>query len=326
LLFVKTKMPGKSVKWIAIRSLHRLLGWHRQEINASLRLLKPIRYQIHTLWLFCFNDLKTMVFPSIAFAYFHSSQLHWITFLSRLPLMFAYTWFNLLGFTINNQRHPGSVAEDKLNKPWRPIAAGRLTPSQAHTLGRLSIPIALAVSAFVGGGVVQSALLAIFGTIYNDFGGGDGHWLMRNLLNAAGFTSFASGTLEVALQTSLPQSIIPWIFLIALVVGTSVHVQDMYDQPGDAAAGRRTLPLVIGDEMARWSIAVVVTVWSILCPLYWSSDMVGYLAPLGLGIWVSLRSLTRRTVKEDRTTFRIYNAWLVALYALPMTHQVIISV
>jgi 4-hydroxybenzoate polyprenyltransferase len=319
-------MPGKSVKRVAIISLHKLLGWHRQEIDTSLQLLNSIRYQVYTLWLFCFNDLKTMVFPSIAFAYFHSSQLHYTTFLSRLPLMFAYTWFNLLGFTVNNQRHPGSVAEDKLNKPWRPIAAGRLTPSQAHTLGVLSIPTAMAISAFVGGGVVQSALLAIFGTIYNDFGGGDGHWLIRNLLNAAGFTSFASGTLEVALQTSLPRSIIHWIFLIALVVGTSVHVQDMYDQPGDAAAGRRTLPLVIGDDMARWSIAGVVTAWSILCPLYWSSNMVGYLIPLGLGIWVSWRSLTRRTVKEDRTTFRIYNAWLVALYALPMTYQCTISV
>ncbi|CEJ59401.1 hypothetical protein PMG11_08026 [Penicillium brasilianum] len=319
-------MSGKSVESAAINSFHRLLDLHRQEIDASLRLLEIVRYHAYTLWLFCFNDLKTMVFPSIAFAFFHSSHLYGTIFLSRLPLMFAYTWFNLLGFTVNNQRHPGSVAEDKLNKPWRPIAAGRLTTTQAHTLGLWSLPIALAVSALVGGGVVQSALLAIFGTIYNDFGGGDGHWLVRNLLNAAGFTSFASGTLEVALQSSLPRSMIPWIFLIALVVGTSVHVQDMYDQPGDAAAGRRTLPLVIGDEMARWSIAIVVTAWSILCPLYWSSDLVGYLGPLGLGLWVSSRSLRKRTVKEDRTTFRIYNAWLVALYALPMTYRYRISV
>lgn len=319
-------MSGKSIKGAAIKSFHRLLALHRREIDESLRFLGSIGYHAYTLWLFCFNDLKTMVFPSIAFAFFHSSHLPGTTFLSRLPLMFAYTWCNLLGFTVNNQRHPGSVAEDKVNKPWRPIAAGRLTTTQAHTLGVLSIPIALAVSSLVGGGVVQSALLAIFGTIYNDFGGGDGHWLVRNLLNAAGFTSFTSGTLEVALQSYLPRSTIPWIFLIALVVGTSVHVQDMYDQPGDAAAGRRTLPLVIGDEMARWSIAVVVTAWSILCPLYWSSSLVGYLGPIGLGVWVSLRSLTKRMVKEDRTTFRIYNAWLVALYALPMTYRYRISV
>ncbi|KAF3389058.1 hypothetical protein F1880_003175 [Penicillium rolfsii] len=319
-------MSGKVVRMITFPPLHKLLGWHRQEIDTSLQLIESIRYHVYTLWLFCFNDLKTMVFPSIAFAYFHADQLQGTTFLSRLPLMFAYTWFNLLGFAVNNQRHPGSVAEDKLNKPWRPIAAGRLSPSQAHILGLSSIPTALAVSAFVGGGVIQSALLAIFGTIYNDFGGGDGHWLIRNLLNAAGFTSFASGTLEVALQTSIPRSMIPWIFLIALIVGTSVHAQDMYDQPGDAAAGRRTLPLVIGDERARWSIAVVVTMWSIICPVYWSSYIIGYLGPIALGIWVSWRSLTKRTVKEDRTTFRIYNAWLVALYALPMTCQCTISV
>lgn len=314
-------MSGKTVNRAVIKSIHKLLDLHRREIYTSLPLLKSIRCQAYTLWLFSVNDLKTMVFPSIAFAFFHSIRLHWTTFLSRLPLMLAYTWFNLLAFTVNNQRHPGSVAEDKLNKPWRPIPAGRLTPAQAHTLGLLSILTALALSAFVGGGVVQSALLAVLGTIYNDFGGGDGHWLVRNLLNAAGFTSFASGTLEVAMQSSLPGSVTPWIFLIAMVVGTSVHVQDMYDQPGDAAAGRRTVPLVIGDAAARWSIAIAVTGWSILCPLYWDSDMLGYLGPLGLGLWVSLRSLTRWTVKEDRSTFRIYNAWLVALYALPMTHR-----
>ncbi|KAJ5176255.1 uncharacterized protein N7482_002132 [Penicillium canariense] len=318
-------MSGKSAKGVVIQSLHNLLGW-RPKPGASLWLHEWIRYQAYTLWLFCFSDLKTMVFPSIAFAFFHSGQLEWTTFLYRLPWMFAYTWFNLLGFTVNNQRHPGSVAEDKLNKPWRPIAAGRLTPVQAHMLGLVSIPVALSVSVLVGGGVVQSALLAIFGTIYNDFGGGDGHWLIRNLLNAAGFTSFASGTLEVALQSPLPQSMTPWILLIAHVVGTSVHVQDMYDQAGDAAAGRRTLPLVIGDGMARWNIAVVVTAWSVLCPLYWASNTLGYVGPLGLGIWVSLRSLTKRTVEEDRTTFRIYNAWLVALYALPMAHRYIVSV
>lgn len=134
-----------------------------------------------------------------------------------------------------------------------------MTPAQApgRTLGLLSIPLALAISVFVEGGVVQSTLLAIFSSIYNDFKSGDGHWLVRNLLNAAGFTPFASRTLEVALQSSLSPKLIPWISLISLIVGTSVHVQDMYDHLGDATAGRRTLPLVIGCGRARWSIAVV---------------------------------------------------------------------
>ncbi|KAJ5291526.1 hypothetical protein N7478_000777 [Penicillium angulare] len=314
-------MSTQTATSIAVHSTHKLRSWQCLMEDACLWTLRSTAYHTYTLWQFCVNDLKTMVFPSIAFAYFHSGHLNWITFLSRLPLMLAYTWFNLLGFAINNQRSPRSISEDKLNKPWRPIAAGRLTPAQAHTAGRLSIVIAIAASIAAGGGFVQSILLAVFGTIYNDFGGGDNHWLVRNLLNAAGFTSFASGTLEVALQAAPSLSIISWIFLVGLVVGTTVHVQDMYDQPGDAAAGRYTLPLVIGDEKARWSIACSVTAWSLFCPFYWSSSPVGYLAPLVLGLWVSTRSLTKRTVQEDRVTFRIYNAWLVALYALPMTHS-----
>jgi hypothetical protein len=59
-----------------------------------------------------------------------------------------------------------------------------------------------------GARVVQSVLLAILGTICNDFGGGNDNWLVRNSLNAAGFTSFASGTLEVAWQSPVSKSMI----------------------------------------------------------------------------------------------------------------------
>ena len=169
----------------------------------------------------------------------------------------------------------------------------------------------------LGAGVNQSAVLAFCGYVYNNHGGGDSNFLVRNLLNAFGFTSFASGALEVALQSPIPLSMVPWLLVIAAVVCSTVHTQDMYDQVGDSVAGRRTLPLVTGDGLARWSIAISVMLWSYLCPLYWTSRPVGYMAPLVIGGWVSLRSLTKRTAKEDRTTFRIYNAWLVSLYSLP---------
>lgn len=144
------------------------------------------------------------------------------------------------------------------------------------------------------------------------------NWLLRNVLNACGFTCFASGALEVALQSPTEPEMIPWLLVIAGVVWTTVHTQDMYDQPGDSAAGRKTVPLVIGDGPARWSIAITVAAWSWLCPLYWGSAAVRYFVPVALGVLVGVRSLTRTTVKEDRQTFRIYNAWLVSIYILPL--------
>ncbi|KAL4733358.1 hypothetical protein BDV11DRAFT_175773 [Aspergillus similis] len=267
-------------------------------MHCSLNIIGRLPYHLYTLWLFNRKDMKTMVLPSIVFSYFQSPNATTSVFLTRLLLLLTYTWFNLLAFTINNQCHPRAISEDALNKPWRPIPANRITRSQA------------------------SILLAALGMIYNSFGGSNRHWLLRNALNAAGFKCFASGTLEVAIQSTLPRSLTPRLFLIFLFVCSTVHSQDMYDQAGDAAAGRRTLPLVIGDARARACIAGVVWFWSVaVCPLYWvfatGVQRLTFLAPLGLGGWICVRILRRRGVQEDRVTFRVYNTWLASLYALP---------
>ncbi|RAH58922.1 hypothetical protein BO85DRAFT_329568, partial [Aspergillus piperis CBS 112811] len=307
-------------------------------------------YHAYTLYLFTINDFKTMVGPSIAFAIFHtpSDKVHTHEILLRLPHMFAYSWINLLAFTINNQCQPASIAEDRLNKPWRPLPAGRLSPAQAQVWGRLSTVLAIILSSSSsvssinmsthsrsgqqggGAGWSESVLLAVLGWIYNDLGQGNGNWAVRNLLNAAGFTSFAAGTLEVALRTPLLSlsswsadsnddnvQLLWWIGMIAAVVATTVQLQDMYDQKGDAAAGRRTLPLVVGDRAARLFSAIAIMAWSLLCPFYWSSGFLGYLAPMVLGLWTVVRSFTLKSESDDRVTFRIYNCWLVSLYALP---------
>ena len=101
--------------------------------------------------------------------------------------------------------------------------------------------------------------------------------------------------------------------MIGAIVCTVVHTQDIYEQVGDFAAGRTTVPLVFGDGPARWSIFVAVTGWNFLCPMFWGPIAIGYLAPVILGVWVSVRSLVKRSVKKDRITSRIYNAWLVSI-------------
>jgi len=302
----------------------------RSGFRPSVRAtVDDVSYHAYTLWLFTYNDLKTMVFPSTAFAISNALAAYragWaanqtggpLILLIQLPLILSWAWINLLSFAVNNQRHLSALEEDRLNKPWRPVPAGRLTGAQAKSLALVTYPVTFLASRLLGGGSAQCVLLALFGYIYNDLKGGDVNWLLRNVLNACGFTCFASGALEVALQSPTEPGMIPWLLVIAGVVCTTVHTQDMYDQPGDSAAGRKTVPLVIGDGPARWSIAITVAAWSWLCPLYWGLAAVGYFVPVALGVLVGVRSLTRMTVKEDRQTFRIYNAWLVSIYILPL--------
>lgn len=285
--------------------------------------MRRIAYNLYTIFLFTSSDIKTMILPSIAFALSHSTHLPKYTLVSRLPLMLLYTWINLLAFTINNQCSHRSIAEDTLNKPWRPIPSARVSATHARTLGIISIPVSILVGALIGGGITQSVLIAILGIYYNYLGGGSAHWVIRNALNAIGFVSFASGTLEVALQASIPFPIFPWIALIAVLIGSTVHVQDMYDQIGDAAAGRRTFPLVVGDAAARRCIALVIMFWTVSCPAYWGAGILGFLAPMLIGGWVCVRTLRggKDDVEGDRLVFWGYNIWLISLYILPITSR-----
>lgn len=296
--------------------------------KRSYRLLCTVAYHTTTLWLFTVNDLKTMVFPSTAFAFFASSSTEGGTtfsFLDRVPHILLWTWINLLAFTVNNQRTQSAIMEDKFNKPWRPIPSGRLSPFRANIIGNLAYPIAQLVSVVLGGGLAQSAVLSILGYAYNELGGGgDCGPIVRNILNAAGFTSFASGALDVATgggTAGTSPTMVAWLGITSAVVSTTVHAQDMYDTVGDAAAKRRTVPLVFGDKQARVSIAGAVMFWSAVCPYYWDTGISGLVLPTVLGIGVAWRTLCRTSPPDDRATFRIYNVWLVGIYSLPAMAQ-----
>ncbi|ORX94173.1 UbiA prenyltransferase family-domain-containing protein, partial [Clohesyomyces aquaticus] len=282
----------------------------------------------HTLWLFTYSDLKTMVVPSTLFALSmglakvlsgsgSKTHEHMECLVRRIPAILLWTWINCLAFNVNNQRLPHAVREDTFNKPWRPMPSKRLNNRQAGTLAMSLYPIAVFTSWVLGGGLVPSLLLLLFGYLYNDLRMGDKTALIRNILNACGFTSFAAGGLEVALQSPTGPDTFRWLKAIGLIIVTTVHIQDTYDQTGDAAAGRLTIPLILGDGLARWTITIPMIVWSFICPRYWNVGPSGYLAVGGLGCIVIGRLLMVRSVKGDRTTFLIYNCWLVVIYGLP---------
>lgn len=78
------------------------------------------------------------------------------------------------------------------------------------------------------------------------------------------------------------------------------------------------MPLVIGDKAARWTIAVTVSFWIIVAPRFWSSDLAGYLVPFIVGFIFIVRTLFITNVAGDKTTFQIWNLWMVTLYLLPL--------
>ena len=240
--------------------------------------------------------------------------------LKRAPITALWIWCNLLPFTIGNQRQDGSILEDSENKPWRPLPSKRITKDDASDLMLFSYFLAFALSTFVGG-TPQCVILMGLGYWHNDLGGGDGHYAIRNLLNGLGYLCFTSGSQAVISNEatwSLKPAAYQWMLLLAVVIFTTIQAQDMRDQEGDRLRGRRTLPLVIGDKAARYSIVVSICFWSILCPMFWRLRAESFVLPCIFGAIVCGRFLFNRSAEEDRMSYRLYNIWIVCIYLLPL--------
>ncbi|MCJ1385612.1 hypothetical protein MMC17_008735 [Xylographa soralifera] len=295
--------------------------------NARAR---AVLYHFRTLWLFTYSDLVSILWPELAFGILSALSGPVLTtnsapdttaILQRLPHLALWTWTNLLVNCVANQRMPHSILEDAANKPWRPLPAQRLTATQARRLLLLAIPLALLVSVCVGA-LFETAALIILTYMYNDLGLADESYLLRNVINALAFVSYGSGTTRVASggdeQVFLSTRAGLWFFVIGAVVASTLQLQDMYDQEGDALRGRSTAPLVLGDRAARWSIALPVVLWSFVCPALWELPVTGFVAPVTIGGIIAVRIVAVRSVVGDRTTFRFWCLWMVAMYILPM--------
>ena len=297
-------------------------------------LFSTIRGYIYTLYLFTASDFAAVLIPQTLFALFSSGSnqfassrhaaLSPTTSLSRLPHTIIWIWLQLLCLDLSNQRQPDAIAEDALNKPWRPIPSQRITSEGTRRLLAVSIVGTLAASTYLSG-TSETLILFASNWLYNDLELSSEHWIVRNVMNGIGITTIGLGALRVICGPGYdldPDSLLKWWLLCAGMITTTIHAQDLYDQEGDAARGRKTAPLVLGDATARWTIAVAVTSWSVAMPALLGLDIVedwfGYLAPLLLGSLVVIRMLVLRTVPDDKRTFKAWAAWTICLYALPL--------
>ena len=269
------------------------------------------------------------MFPQIAFGVFSALSGSRLTtnatptvleVTSRLPRLVFWVWSNLLLETIANQRLPSSVLEDSVNKPWRPLPSGRLTPLEARRLLLGVFPL-VSIASFFLGGLRETISLQVFSYIYNDLDGANRSFIIRNILNAGGIACFSIGASKVAAgfpRYTVNQRAYLWTVLLSTVISSTVHAQDLADMEGDRRRARRTIPLLYGEDVARWSIAVMVTSWSILCPLFWGSNVFGCFLTLGVGCSLSVCVTRYRDIKADEMVWQTWCAWMTVLYLLPL--------
>ncbi|KAF6815228.1 UbiA prenyltransferase [Colletotrichum sojae] len=291
-------------------------------------LIRRLPYHLKTLYLFSKSDIKTVLVPQtilLLAAILGPEPLTTTSTpddttraLRRVPLAIVWMWLNLIVCGVSNQRLPDSVLEDEHNKPWRPIAAGRLTTAQAHTLLLVAIPVVMVASLVLGGFTPTVTMMALL-WMYNDLDGSGANVWSRNAINTGGIMCFSAGALEVASGAGeLPVRAWWWIALMGAAVMTTVQALDFPDMEGDRARGRQTIPLVCGEEVARGGLAVAVVIWSIACPVFWDVRPVGWAAPVGVGFAMAALTVLRREVKFDGVVAKLWCLWMCALYVLPL--------
>jgi hypothetical protein len=156
--------------------------------------------------------------------------------------------------------------------------------------------------------------------MYNDLGGSEDHWAMKNGIVSVGYGIFSS--LALRIMTGPGHTITTkgflWIGVITLVMFATQHIADLKDIEGDRLRGRPSAPVALGEEVVRWSLAVPLVLCSILCPAFFGLGWASYSFTMSLGCLVAGRTLICRGVKADKSTWRLWVLWTCTLFALPL--------
>jgi 4-hydroxybenzoate polyprenyltransferase len=277
-----------------------------------------------------YSDLKAVVIPQ-AVAGFSNAYSGWILSpsageggspsalpLHRILYMVLWIWLNLFTLDLANQRLEDSIREDAINKPWRPIPSGRLSANEARLLVMLFIPLSVMGSVFLGG-TQETLVMIALNWLYNDLGGANGHFHIRDLLNALGFMCFSASATRSMMGPGSKISVAGygWIVLTGCCIFATICLQDLYDQEGDRSRGRFTAPLVLGDWRARTRAALGMLLATIMPSVYLRAGPAVLAVSGVLGISIIVRALTLRSIEADKATFRVWCCWIVIVYSLP---------
>ena len=196
----------------------------------------------------------------------------------------------------------------------------RLSVSQARTLLVGAIPLVYLTALKLG--AHEPALRGMVLTwIYNDLKGSDENPFIRNLVNAFGLTMWSIGTTQVACGSdghTLSDLGQRWLYIVSLVIFTTLQIQDFRDQAGDRKKARRTAPLIYGDGVMRWVTASIIIFWSLALPTWWALGYEGYLLPTAFGGLIAYRLLRWRDRVADEKAWKMWALWMTSLFALPL--------
>ncbi|EKM50744.1 uncharacterized protein PHACADRAFT_188269 [Phanerochaete carnosa HHB-10118-sp] len=275
-------------------------------------LFPRLRYHAQTVVLFTISDLKTIFFPISVFAC-ATAPLHSAP---RLLWGFMWIWMHQLMCNISNQSK--GAAEDAINKPWRPLPAGRITEPQATALRWISVGLCAWWSAMYGPDLVLPTLMLFITTFLYDELGLAGHYIGKNFCNIGGYTSLEIGATKImGASREIDYISTTAVCISGALIFTTIQAQDFADVEGDKQLGRVTLPIYAPEFSRAFTLGALIG-WSIFLSWFWHIGPLCAIGFIGMGTFVGLRYYTRRTEAEDRESYVFYNIWLMIVHVLPL--------
>ena len=238
----------------------------------------------------------------------------------------AWVWLHILQFDLANQIK--APEEDKVNKPSRPLPAGRISLRNATILRWLIAPFCLAYSSLWSTELVFASLEMQFFTLwYNEFDG-DKNWFSKNVilaimygcvelggtLSASMFPCFQFD-ISLTLAVFLTQGCDPGrvsetgklaIQLTIAVFTSTVHCQDFKDVGGDRITGRCTVPIMF-PITSRLVVGLGLPIWSFVLCCIWDIDWFCTVAFIAYACFVGGRFLFLRTRNADKRSCKYYS-------------------
>ncbi|KAJ7176753.1 UbiA prenyltransferase family-domain-containing protein [Mycena filopes] len=281
-----------------------------------------IYHELRVFWYFTWRDWSMSVVPGVMYTIAALRSLDTApsneVVLRSLTRSLVYFLLFIYNFDIANQIN--GVAEDRINKPDRPLASGLVSLQGAYIRWYITTAVHLVLGAMWG--VLPWTALWVFITIYTSFYGGDKHWTTKNLL----FMSVGSlCILHGAWGLVAPITANEWrrALLQSAAFGIDASVQDMRDVEGDKAAGRRTLPIVLGANF-RWVMVAIICATPPICwrlaffsATHWLVGYCGALLTLAT-LYMAYRVFRGESPKYHHKTYMILTYLYCGCVAVPM--------
>ncbi|KIK60219.1 hypothetical protein GYMLUDRAFT_168457 [Collybiopsis luxurians FD-317 M1] len=204
-------------------------------------------------------------------------------------------------FDLSNQIT--GVDEDRINKPDRPLPSGKVTLAGAKKRWVVSLLAFLAITLYHPILLTEtiSWIIVVYFLEATSFGD---HWFVKSCLAmGAGTWALLRGSWKaIAPLTPLAER---YVLAMSLWTGLLTHIQDLRDIKGDAAIGRQTLPIAIGDSQSRWVITLSLMPVSLVG--LWIGGILA-LAPVpivGAHVFLGYRIIQKRGALYDHKTYMV---------------------